>query len=77
MVTINKYDVEFSLTSSGRYDYSANSEWNHLQIEVKNIEEKMKLAYKGQEVDEETGEILIKPIFLPFKIGLKITKIKK
>lgn len=52
-------DFGISFHNSGKYDYSNNADWVKLKAEMKEIEEKMQLAFKTNAtiIDDETGEV--------------------
>jgi len=73
-----EHGYEFSLVQSGRYEYKSNHNYLRLRKEIKQLEEKMKIALAENTIliDRETGEVFPPAEYIPNKISIKITKKK-
>ena len=70
--------VTFGKTQSGRYSYSHFVDYVNQQQRVKDIEEKMKVAFqlKSDYIDPETGEVYPMAEYTPSEISISV-KFKK
>jgi hypothetical protein len=68
MSEANKYgkkfdfkNAEITISSKTTFDYSGDSTWTMLKEQLKDREEKLKIARDHKIIDEETGEIIMPP----------------
>ena len=54
----SKYGLSFEVGQKVTYDYKSNPIWLQINENKKDIEENMKLKFKGASINEETGEDL-------------------
>ena len=71
----SKHGFQFSITQSGRYSYKHFDGYISKSNELKNIEEKMKIALKqgGTYIDPETGEVYPAAEYKPSKKSMGLT----
>ena len=71
--SLDKHGATFKKASSGRYTYKHYDRWNEVNDERKEIEDKMKQAYKGMTiVDEETGEQIPAADYTPNRESISV-----